>query len=108
LADLGEAADLSPDNLEIRVEFARALARKRRTAEAIQAIRPVLSARPDDGPANLLRGRLAARQDDVETAIQCFRRAIEAGAVTAEALRRDPAVRTIRDDPRFVRLLNSH
>ncbi|HTZ95728.1 MAG TPA: tetratricopeptide repeat protein [Terriglobales bacterium] len=71
-----DALVYSPDNFEYRLQLARALRDTGRTEEAEAYLVSLWERAPQDGAVNLALGRLAARQNSIDKALQYYHNAI--------------------------------
>lgn len=74
---LRSALAYAPDDKNLEIELAEALAAAGRTQEAVAYFKALLESRPGNGMINLQLARLAAKQGDESTAIDYYQAALD-------------------------------
>src|SRR5215813_4484949 len=74
---LRSALAYAPDNENLEIELAEALAAAGRTQEAVAYFKALLESRPGNGMINLQLARLAAKQGDESAAIDYYQAALD-------------------------------
>ncbi|MHC4441046.1 MAG: fused MFS/spermidine synthase [Planctomycetota bacterium] len=103
-----EALQLNSEDGDLLSFRAYALLEQGQTAEAIELLDDFIEQHPHDGPANNVRGYIAALQNDLETAMVTIDKALKSGCTSPEALFDEIKQSNVYKHPRFQAMLNKY